>query len=496
MLINLQRFSPWVAAWLMATLAGGVLLARAELGTLRESFETDARIAHRLLSQRAVQHDAVLATLALLGGSDVQSRPEARLPSVYPQVLAVQRRDRDFQWVDSGVQTHESQSRQLRRAVLGHTDLKNGRFDIVLGADPTSYLLKIDVRSMVPWNEWPMDPATSPVRVILELGDQQFVVQAGSAVAPSASGWLFDFHKTLAADSQPLNLIAQRQVGWNKLPWVWMMGWSLMAALALASAQAVLRQRQARQRAEELLRLGQVARLNSLGELAAGMAHELNQPLTAVLANTQAASRLLAEDQPDLETSRLAIKQAVDQARRASAVVGRLRRSVERPTIGAELESINLLDTTRKALYLLEPTFKQHGLSPQVTVSGPAFKVLADPVGLEQVIHNLLMNALQALDQVPAQERSLLLVIRSTASEGTLTLEDSGPGIPTAVLARIFEPFFTTREGGLGLGLSLCETLVSTMGGTLTASNRGTRGAVFELRLPLARNASPQAGKP
>ena len=91
----------------------------------------------------------------------------------------------------------------------------------------------------------------------------------------------------------------------------------------------------ARQRAEELLRLGQVARLNTLGELAAGMAHELNQPLTALLSSTQAAQRLLADDPPDLDTAQTAMARAVEQARRASTVVGRLRRLVERPDLAA-----------------------------------------------------------------------------------------------------------------------------------------------------------------
>ena len=107
--------------------------------------------------------------------------------------------------------------------------------------------------------------------------------------------------------------------------------WALVVAAVLTVLRHGLRQRAARSRAEELLRLGQVARLNTLGELAAGMAHELNQPLTAVLANTQAARRLLDDDPPELATARSAMAQAVEQARRAADVVGRLRRVVERP---------------------------------------------------------------------------------------------------------------------------------------------------------------------
>ena len=483
---SLQRLAPWLLAWLVLTLVGALVLARAELGALRDAFETDARIAHRLLSQRIVQHDAVLATLALLSGSTTEARPEERLPSVYPQILSVQRRERDGVWADARLPALEAQSRQLNRAVLGEVDLSRGRYQLVLGAEPVSYLLLIDIRSMVPWSEWPLAPDASPVRVTLDHAGQPFVLQPGDGVRASASGWHFEFHKVLAAPSQPLVANVSRHVGWGELPWRWIVGWAFGVAVLLKGARTLLRQRHERRRAQELLRLGQVARLNTLGELAAGMAHELNQPLTAVLANTQAASRLLGDESPDLTTVRQAMTHAVNQARRACEVVGRLRRAVERPDLGDQLQPVNLEEAARKALYLLEPEFRRHQLTPRVEVIGPAFQVLAEPVALEQIIHNLLMNALQALDTVSASERRLTLSLDSTASHGCLTLRDSGPGIAPEVLPRIFEPFFTTRDGGLGLGLSLCETLACGMGGALTAATPASRGAEFCLTLPLA----------
>ncbi|MGH6627974.1 MAG: sensor histidine kinase, partial [Burkholderiaceae bacterium] len=112
--------------------------------------------------------------------------------------------------------------------------------------------------------------------------------------------------------------------------------------------------------------------------------------------------------------------------------------------------------------------------------------VLAEPVALEQIIHNLLMNALQALEQVPAAERSLRVALAQADGQGVLTVSDSGPGIPAELLPRIFEPFFSTRSDGLGLGLSLCETLATSMGGTLSAAPQAPRGAQFRLALPLA----------
>lgn len=478
-----RRYRLWIAAGLVASLLGAVVLARLQLAQLRDAFETDARIAHRLLSQRVVQHDAVLATLALLQPGAEASAPEQRLSALYPQILGVQRRDRDATWVDARLAAAETLSRAVRRPVLAHVDLARGRYQLVLAAEPTSFALQMDLRATVPWSEWPMAPDTSPVRVTLEHDSQSFVVQPGRI---GAGGWRFDFHKHLAADSQPFDVVAIRQVGWAELPWGWMAAWTLAVAGLLAGAGVLVRQREERRRAEELLRLGQVARLNTMGELAAGMAHELNQPLTALLANTQAAGRLLADDPPDLPTARDAMAQAVQQARRAADVVGRLRRAVQRPDTAAQAQSVVLQDAVRNALHLLAPELQRRQVASQVDAPDGPVAVLAEPVALEQIIHNLLMNALQALEQVSAPERQLLLTLTTSASHGVLTVADTGPGMAPEVLPRVFEPFFTTRTGGLGLGLSLCETLAGGMGGQLTAAHHTPRGAAFRLSLPLA----------
>ena len=479
----------WIGllVWGLITACGCVLLARLELAQQRDAFETDARIVHRLLSQRVVQHDAVMATLALLQAAPDVSQPEQRLMSVYPQITAVQRRDRDGAWADDRLRVAETLSRALRRPALAEVDFARGRYQLVLAAEPASYALQMDIRQVVPWSEWPMSPEASPVRVVLVHEGQEFVLQPGR-IKPG--GWRFEFHKHLAAESQPFDVYAQRQVGWLELPWGWMLAWAGLVAAALAGWLALLRQRAARRRAEELLRLGQVARLNTLGELAAGMAHELNQPLTALLANTQASSRLLAEDPPDIPTIRGAMAQAVEQARRASSVVGRLRRAVERPDPAAQLQPVALQQVVQDALYLLEPECQRRALQPDLQAPATAVTVMAEPVALEQIIHNLLMNALQALDQVPEKERTLVLKVDIVAQRGVITVIDTGPGIPAEVLPRIFEPFFTTRTGGLGLGLSLCETLAAGMGGSLQAAHHMPRGAGFRLALPLAAAAA------
>ena len=489
-----RRHAPWALAWCVVSLVGALLMARLELAKLRDAFDTDARIAHRLLSQKAAQHDAVLSTLALLRAADEGARPEQRLPSVYPQILSVQRRDRDASWSDEALRAAEVESRRLKRPALAEVNFAKARYHLVLGGEPTSYALLIDIRAMIPWSEWPMAGDTSPVRVTLEHNQQTLVLQPGNTVRDPARGWHFDFRKPLSADSQPFLLVAGRQVSWAQLPWGWMLSWSLLVAVLLLATRALLRQRHDRHRAEELLRLGQISRLNTLGELAAGLAHELNQPLTAILASTQAAGRLLADDPPDLadlanlSMARTAIAQATDQAKRASDVVNRLRRAVEQPDLGGQVEPVSLVVAARSAVYLLEPELARLGISPAIDVNGPEFTVLAEPVALEQIIHNLMINALQALELVPASERLLTVKLDVADKLGRLTLQDSGPGMPNNVVSHIFEPFFTTRKGGLGLGLSLCETLASGMGGTLTAFNRVPRGAEFCLSLPLASN--------
>jgi signal transduction histidine kinase len=475
------RHGPWIIAWLVLSGLGGWLLAQAELNRLQEAFDTDARIAHRLLSQRVVQHDAILATLALLQPPG-QDAAEQRLSSVYPQILGVQRRDGEAPWPGAALEAAEQESRQRRRAALAEVDLPRGRYQVVLAAQPASFALSIDFRSVVPWAEWPI-PQDSPARLTLQHAGRSFLLQPGQA---EEGQWRFGFRKALAAESQPFELVVTRSVSWTELPWPWMLAWAVAAALLLGGAAAWLRQRSQRQRAEELLRLGQVARLNTLGELAAGMAHELNQPLTAVLANTQAAVRVLDEDPPDLSTARYAMQQAVDQGRRAGEVVARLRRTVERPALDQPLQAVELQDAVRNALYLLEPEFARRGVRPQLESDGQPVLVRAEPVAVAQIIHNLVMNGLQALEQVPEASRALLVKLASGAGEGVLTVVDNGPGIPPDVLPRIFEPFFTTREDGLGLGLSLCESLADGMGGRLEAGAAAPHGAVFRLRLPMA----------
>ena len=472
----------WLAAGLLAGLAAAALVATSALARLREAADTDARIVHRLLSQRAAQHDAVLATLDLLQPAQAQ-----RLPAVYPQVLAVLQRPPRQPWDDPALREADDRARAAGHAVPARGDLGAGRVTLVQHGEPSSHALRIDLRAMVPWAEWPMG-RDAPARVeLVSEAAGAFVLQPG---APAGGPWPWSFRKRLASPSQPFDVVVSRAFGPADLPWARMAGAVALVGAALGAAALARQQLAARRRAEDLLRLGQVARLNTLGELAAGIAHELNQPLTAVLASTQAARRLIEDGPEGAAQLGAALDQAVAQARRASEVLRRLRRSVERPDAGRHLQPVALEAVVADTLHLLAPEAARRGVAPEVRAPEPV-RVLGDPVAVQQIVHNLAMNALQALEQPEAQAppRRLVMAVAAEGGEGVLRVADTGPGLAPEVLPRLFEPFFTTRPGGLGLGLSLCEGLAQGMGGSLAAGPTplGPRGACFTLRLLRAR---------
>ena len=493
----------------MLALAGCVVIARMELIKQQNSFEAETQVVHRLLSQSVTQVEAVLSTLPTLPGLRAQNertRAEQRLLSVFPHVLMVLRRDGSESWSDEPLRAGEAESRRVKRAVLADVNLAKGRYHLVLGQEASSFALLVDIKTMIPWQDWPMSRDTSPVRVALALEPQVMVLQEGkSAQAPSSAplstlsnmlrGWTFESLETLASSTQPFSLRTSRHVGWGELPWSRMAVWCLLVALLLLAVRALLRQRHDRHRAEALLRVGQAGRLNTLGELATGMVQELGHPLRAALAATQAAHQLLQRRESGEVASLADAQTAVDQARqelaRAADVMDRLRHVVEQPDLGGRLRPTSLLAAARGALDMLAPELQRLGIKHSIQSSQADLPVTADPVALGQIIHNLLLNAMQALQEVRPSERTLTLTLThsSTSTEqhtAQLSIQDTGPGIANDVVTQIFKPFFTTRAGALGLGLSLCETLASSMGGSISAYNRVPRGAEFCLTLPLA----------
>ena len=488
-----QQSMGWFLAWALAAGTGAVWLAHDRMQTLRDVFDTDARIAHRLLSQRMVQHDAILGTLALLqpplpAHSTELNQNNSSLSHLYPQVRNVARREATdsslwpSNWPTS-LHAAEQRSASSGHAELADSQLSDGQLYLVQSALPASYALHLDLRSTIPTEEWPIPATTSPVRAWLTQGAQTFEIQPG-ATQSQQPGWAWEASKTLASPSQPLTLHLRQKLNMGMLPWLSMAAWALLCAALLVAARAVYRQREARQRAEQLLHLGQVARLNTLGELAAGMAHELNQPLTAILSSSQAARRLLDDANPDAAAARHAMAQAAEQAKRASAVVGRLRRLVERPDLSGHTEGIALPQAVAEALHLLDPELRRQQVHVQVHAPASLPLAQAEPVALQQILHNLLTNALQAMASTAADQRRLTIHMAESAAQLQLTVQDSGPGIAADMRDKLFTPFATSRDKGLGLGLTLSESLAESMGGSLTLQSSAASGACFALLLP------------
>lgn len=482
---------------MLGAMVGIVLLVVQAIGQERNTFETGARIAHRLLSQRAVQHEAVLATLSLM-----QPAPSARLPAVYPEFLHVWRRTAGQAWpaapeVRAALDAAEQRADGMR---LAAAQLPQGRFWIIAPAPDrgassgAAYAVEVSLPLMVPWAEWPF--GTSPeamrataTRAWLVHGADRWPLHAAQS-GPVAAHALqrFAFRKQLAAHSQPFDLVVEHTYRLRDLPWAALAAWLLVWSAVLAGLALMLRQRRARLRAEELLRLGRIARLNALGELAAGLAHELNQPLTAVLAGTQAATRMLADEPPELDAARNAMAQAVQQARRAADVVARLRRAIERPNAGVRT-AVDLAAAARSVLHLLEPECRKRGVAVQLAAE-PAVFACADPVALEQILHNLIGNALTALENVAAPALVVAVAQDARSGRARLTVRDNGRGVAPELVGRLFEPFVSGRPGGLGLGLSLCDTLAQEMDGHLRY-RPAAPGAEFILELPRGAHEQP-----
>ena len=249
----------------------------------------------------------------------------------------------------------------------------------------------------------------------------------------------------------------------------------------------------AQKRAEEMqqqreAQLQRVQRVITVGEMASTLAHELNQPLAALVNYAAAARALAAQGRTDLLDESLGALSA--QALRAADIVGRIRRWVRQQPQTREPCDLNTVVDQALAL-LLRAEARRHGIPVQLDLATAPLEVHADRVLLEQVVLNLGLNALQAMQamlhpQEPAPGHAPELRLRTRAEPGHALLEvlDRGPGLPPEIAARLFEPFFTTRAEGLGLGLNICRSIVESMGGELLASSREGGGAVFVIRLP------------
>ncbi len=252
-----------------------------------------------------------------------------------------------------------------------------------------------------------------------------------------------------------------------------------------------------RKRAEAALqdahdRLARASQVASLVELSASIAHEVNQPIAAALANAQAALRWLRREPPDLSEVREALDSVVKDGTRAGNVIDRIRSLFKNAP--PSLENLDIAEALSEIVALSRGKALKNGVSLQVQLSEGLPTVRGDRVQLQQVMLNLITNAIETMSDVEDGNRDLRITAGRDDDHVFITVQDSGPGLTQAALERVFEPFYTTKPTGLGVGLSICRSIIKAHNGALRAANADKGGAVFSFTLPISTSAKSGMG--
>jgi PAS domain S-box-containing protein len=249
-----------------------------------------------------------------------------------------------------------------------------------------------------------------------------------------------------------------------------------------------------RKRAEDAIHeardsLLRVARLSTMGELSASIAHEINQPLGAIVANGQACLRFLATPAPDVEEVREGVEEIVSDGRRASEVLKRIRALVKNTT--AERGPLDVNTAIGEVLALTRHELERNRVAVQTMLSPDLPLIQADRIQVQQVVLNLVMNAIEAMREIDNRPRVLTLTSAFGGNQDVaVSVEDCGVGLNPANLGRLFDAFFTTKVEGMGMGLSICNSIVRAHGGHLMAAAGAIHGAVFRFTLPAMGEAA------
>ncbi|CAM5182555.1 Adaptive-response sensory-kinase SasA [Castellaniella defragrans] len=471
-----------ILVWCFLLLLAGGALAAWQYRSLTGALERESDVLYRLASQRAGQHDAHLTALSAIatasgdGNHALFLDVAATIARFYPRIDDIQLVPLDARMAPVGIgplspelaqrvrtAAHESDGQVALLPYPGRSDhyilvkrspnTAQARYGLMLGIDAHQLLGEAS-------SFW-----SGPGLVLrLSMPDGQPLVSQ----TPSRAGTL-RFSKVLDSASQPLVLETDMTIGPGDLfpPLPTALALLLISAIyfvALAAWRQRVRTRaaveQARLSALES-RLAHASRVNALGEMASGLAHELTQPLTAILAQTQACRRLL--NQPGSPPLGPVIEDTISQAKRASAILERFR-NWSRPQL--ECTSVFALrDALGNVQALLAPQAAASKARLTFDMPASAVPVKADPVEMEQVVFNLVRNALEAV--VQRDQADVEVTLRQAASEVVLDVSDNGPGIAPELRPRLFTPFTTNRPDGTGLGLALSQRLIERAGGDI-----------------------------
>jgi C4-dicarboxylate-specific signal transduction histidine kinase len=235
--------------------------------------------------------------------------------------------------------------------------------------------------------------------------------------------------------------------------------------------------------AQTRIELAHANRVVTMGHLTASIAHEINQPIGAAVTYANAGLNWLGRREPNVEEARRALDLVVEAAIRAGAVVNRIRAMVKKAAPHKDAVDIN--QVVREIIELTRREITRNAISVRLQLTQGLPAVEGDPVQLQQVVLNLVMNAIEAMSMAGKETRELLVSSEKSASDGVLVaVRDSGPGIAPESADRLYESFYTTKPGGLGMGLSICHSIIEAHHGRLWATANSPEGAVFQFTLP------------
>lgn len=432
--MNNTLFRRTVIVWLLACLTSGVLLYAEQIR--RQFWERDREFSTRYSTLSAVltQNESVLPLLN--GEEDL-----AALRKKFPHILALEK----------------TSGRALNAARVEST------------RDCQYWLYN-------PWRQ---------IRVLIDLAPllrtqhtfDALAIRFNDADNAPPAGAFWHWQRTFTQPTQPFTLMATAKPHWLAVSW-WVypflfFGWAVL----IAAASLLLWQRRQRQHAEQRAHYYQHARLNTLGEITAGIVHEINQPLTAVQTWIQGAQRQQQQANPQAVSQALAA--ALVQTQRISALLTRFREHVVQEKV--TLRDIDLKPCWQQVVDLLEHERRSEHIAVSHAFAAGATRVLADRLWLEQVLHNLLSNAIQAQQQ--CAQGWVKITSEKRENWIYITLTDGGPGFSPEALQNAFMPFYSGRTEGIGLGMTLTESLMTRMNGSITLGNAPQGGAQVRLQL-------------